>query len=80
MRRWGAKLEACIAPARQRDARAAGRVTLAFEVADRKVVKVSVSDDGVHDPLFARCLVTAAARLTFALSAARFSHAVTIRP
>jgi type IV secretory pathway VirB10-like protein len=80
MRRHQPALDASAAAAAKRGAHAAGTVTLAFTVADRKVAHVDVADDGVHDPALARCLTAAAARFTFSLAAARFRWPVTLAP
>jgi hypothetical protein len=78
MRRHRAALDACAAAATRRSPTAAGTVTLAFEIAERKVAHVTVSDDGVHDPALAQCLVEAASHFTFSLAAARFVWPVTL--
>jgi hypothetical protein len=78
MRRYRPRLDACVAAAVRRSDKSAGTVMLAFEIANRRVTHVTVSDDGVHDALLSRCLVDAGGRLSFSLAAARFSWPVTI--
>jgi hypothetical protein len=80
MRRHQRPLDACVAAAHKRAPAAAGSLTLDFDVSERKVKHVAVSDDGVHDAQLAACLTNAARGFTFALAAARFRWPVAVHP
>jgi hypothetical protein len=80
MKRHLRALDGCVAAAHKRAPTVAGTVTLDFDVADRKVKSVRVTDDGVHDFQLASCLTSTASRFTFALASARFRWPVAIRP
>jgi hypothetical protein len=79
MKRHQRALDACVAAAHKRTPAAAGSLTLDFDVAERKVKSVAVSDDGVRDPQLAACLTSAARGFTFSLAAARFRWPVAVR-
>jgi len=80
MKRHLRALDSCVAAAHKRAPTMSGSVTLDFDVADRKVKSVRVSDDGVHDFQLAACLTQTARGFTFALASARFHWPVAIRP
>jgi len=79
MKRHQRALDGCVAAAHKRAPAAAGSLTLDFDVADRKVKSVALSDDGVHDAQLAACLTTAARGFTFSLASARFRWPVALR-
>ena len=78
MKRHQRALDGCLAAAHKRAPAAAGTLTLDFDVSDRKVKSVSVSDDGVHDAQLASCLTSTARSFTFSLAAARFRWPVAL--
>jgi hypothetical protein len=80
MKRHLRALDGCVAAAHKRAPTVAGSVTLDFDVADRKVKSVHVTDDGVHDFQLAACLTNTARSFTFALASARFRWPVPVRP
>jgi hypothetical protein len=79
MRRHQRALDGCVAAAHKRAPAAAGSLTLDFDVAERKVKSVAVSEDGVHDAQLAACLTAAARGFTFSLASARFRWPVALR-
>ncbi|HEY2746361.1 MAG TPA: hypothetical protein VGL86_17130, partial [Polyangia bacterium] len=79
MKRHERALDACVAAARTRAPKRAGNVTLDFDVSDRKVRSVAVSDDSVHDAALAGCLTSAARGFRFSLAAAHFRWPVAVR-
>jgi hypothetical protein len=79
MKRHERALDACVAAAHKRAPSAAGQVTLDFDVSDRKVRSVVVSDDSVRDTALAACLTSTARGLRFSLAAARFRWPVAVR-
>jgi hypothetical protein len=79
-RRHQRAFDACTAAAQRRHPGAAGAVTLVFEIADRKLASVVVTDDSVHDPALAACLTAAARSLSFSLGSARFSWSIAVAP
>ena len=80
MKRHQRALAGCTTAAHKRAPGLAGALMLDFEVADRKVKSVHVTDDGVHDFELARCLTTAARAFTFSLASARFRWPVALQP
>lgn len=80
MRRHVRALDGCVSAAQRRSPSIAGTVTLAFDVAERKVARVRITDDSAHDFELAACLTRVSQRLTFSLAAAHFSWAVTVAP
>ena len=80
MKRNQRVLDRCVAAAHKRAPAAVGTVTLDFDVADRKVKSLRLSESGVHDPALSACLTQAARGLTFSLAAARFSWPITLHP
>jgi hypothetical protein len=79
MKRHQRALDACLAAAHRRAPAAAGSVTLDFDVAERKVKSVVVSDDGVHDFQLDACLTSTARSFTFSLASARFRWPIALR-
>ncbi len=79
MRRHERALDACVAAAHKRAPAAAGNLTLDFDVSDRKVRSVVVSEDSVRDAALAACLTSAARGFSFSLAAARFRWPVAVR-
>jgi hypothetical protein len=79
MKRHERALDACVAAAHKRAPALAGSVTLDFDVSDRKVRSVQLSDDSVHDAALAGCLTQAARGFSFSLAAARFRWPVALR-
>jgi len=80
MKRHQRALDGCLAAARKRAPAAVGTMTLDFDVADRKVKSVHVSENGVHDPELEKCLTTTARAFTFSLATARFRWPVALQP
>jgi hypothetical protein len=80
MKRHLRALDGCVAAAHKRAPGATGTVTLDFDVANRKVQSVRVSEDGVHDFQLAACLTNSARGFTFALASARFRWPVALHP
>ena len=72
-------IDGCLTAAHRRAPAAAGSLTLDFDVVDRKLKSVAVSDDGVHDAQLASCLTSAARAFSFSLSSARFRWPVALR-
>jgi hypothetical protein len=79
MKRHERALDVCVAAAHRRAPALAGSVTLDFDVSDRKVRSVSVSDDSAHDAALSACLTQAARGFRFALASARFRWPVPLR-
>ena len=73
-------IDGCLAAAHQRAPAAAGSITLDFEVTERKIKSVVISDDGLHDTQLAACLTSAARAFTFSLASARFRWPVALHP
>ena len=80
MKRHQRALDGCLAAAHKRTPGVAGTLALDFEIADRKVKSVSVSESSVHDFELAKCLTTAARAFTFSLASARFRWPLTLQP
>jgi hypothetical protein len=72
-------VDACVAAARKRTPSAAGSLTLDFDIADRKVQSVRVSDDAVHDPALATCVSSVARSFSFAIASAHLRWPVAVR-
>jgi hypothetical protein len=72
-------IDGCVAAARKRTPSAAGSVTLDFDIADRKVQSVRVSDDAVHDPALAACVSSVARSFSFAIASAHLRWPVPVR-
>ncbi len=72
-------IDGCIAAAHKRAPAAAGSLTLDFDVAERKVKRVAVSEDDVHDAQLAACLTSTARSFTFSLASARFRWPIALR-
>jgi hypothetical protein len=79
MKRHQRALDGCLAAAHKRAPAAAGSITLDFDVAERKVKSVVVSDDGVHDFQLDACLTSTARSFTFSLASARFRWPIALR-
>jgi len=79
-RRHQRAIDACLAAAARRTPGAAGTVTLALEIADRKLLNVRVADDDVHDPALTSCLAHTARDFSFSLASAHISWPVTLTP
>ena len=79
MKRHERALDACVAAAHRRAPSLAGNITLDFDVSDRKVHSVHVSDDSTHDFTLAACLTETARSFSFSLASARFRWPVSIR-
>lgn len=78
-RRHQRAVDACVASAHKRAPSAAGSLTLDFDVADRKVQSVRVSDDGVHDAALAACVTQVARSFSFAIASAHLRWPVAVR-
>jgi len=78
MKRHQRALDGCLAAAHKRAPAAAGSLTLDFDVSDRKVKSVRVSDDSLHDAQLASCLTSTARSFTFSLADARFRWPVAL--
>ena len=72
-------VDACVAAAHKRAPSLAGSLTLDFDVADRKVQSVRVSDDAVHDPALAACVTQVARSFSFAIASAHLRWPVAVR-
>ncbi len=72
-------IDGCLAAAHKRAPAAAGTLTLDFDVANRKLKTVRVSDDSVHDLQLAGCLTSAARGFSFSLATAHFRWPVAVR-
>lgn len=72
-------VDGCVAAARKRTPAAAGSLTLDFDIADRKVQSVRVSDDAVHDPALAACVSSVARSFSFAIASAHLRWPVAVR-
>jgi pimeloyl-ACP methyl ester carboxylesterase len=72
-------VDACVAAARKRAPSVAGSLTLDFDIADRKVQSVRVSDDAVHDPALAACVSSVARSFSFAIASAHLRWPVPVR-
>ncbi|HWE31271.1 MAG TPA: hypothetical protein VHB97_24870, partial [Polyangia bacterium] len=70
MKRHQRALDICVASAHKRAPTATGSLTLDFDVSDRKVKSVRVTDDGVRDFTLASCVTSVARSFTFSLAAA----------
>lgn len=79
-RRHQRALDACIAAAQRRRPTVVGTVTLAFDVANRKLAGVHVVDDSAHDFALDACLTSVARAFTFSLAAARFNWSISVTP
>jgi len=79
MKRHERALSSCVAALHKRAPAAGGSLTLDFDVSDRKVRSVVVSDDSVHDAALAACLTSAARGFSFSLASARFRWPVAMR-
>jgi hypothetical protein len=79
MKRHERALASCTLAAHKRNPALSGSVTLDFDVADRKVRGVALTDDSVHDAALAACLTSAARGFRFSLAAARFRWPLAVR-
>lgn len=80
MKRHQRALDGCLAAAHKRAPGVAGTLALDFDIADRKVKSVRVSENSVHDSELARCLTTTARAFTFSLAAAHFRWPLALQP
>ncbi|HEX6838722.1 MAG TPA: hypothetical protein VF334_19225 [Polyangia bacterium] len=80
MKRHQRALDGCLAAAHKRTPGVTGTLALDFEIADRKVKSVSVSENSAHDSELARCLTTTARGFTFSLASARFRWPLALQP
>jgi len=72
-------VDGCVAAARKRTPSIAGSFTLEFDVADRKVQSVRVSNDAVHDPALTACVTQVARGFSFAIASAHLRWPVAVR-
>jgi hypothetical protein len=72
-------IDGCVAAARKRAPSAGGSLTLDFDIADRKVQSLRVTDDAVHDPALAACVSSVARSFSFAVASAHLRWPVAVR-
>jgi hypothetical protein len=79
MRKNQAEIDACVGVATGLRPGTKGSLTLNVQVVDRKVVTMTVSNDTVHDPALAECLVQSGPRWRFSLGRASFAWPIDIK-
>jgi hypothetical protein len=72
-------IDLCLAAAHKRAPTAAGSLTIDFDIADRKLKSVRVTDDRVHDFDLAACVTQVARTFNFALAEAHVRWPIALR-